>query len=220
MLEFMASAFEYILYLDEHLQEIVSNYEAWTYLILFTIIFCETGLIIAPFLPGDSLLFAVGSIAALPGHPLNIVFVVILLIVASFLGDSTNYFVGLKLGGKIYEKNYRLIRRSYIDKTKVFYVKNGNRTIVLARFIPIIRTFAPFVAGIAQMPYSKFAKYSALGSVSWIFIFCLTGFFFGKIPIVKDNFSLVIVAIFAFTTITPIVALIKQRLQKSKNITE
>jgi len=217
MLEFIYSNLDYILYLDEHLQEVVSNYNNGTYLILFLIIFCETGLIVTPFLPGDALLFGVGSIAAMAGSPLNIVFVVLLLIVAGILGDNTNYFVGLKLGAKIYEKNYRLIRRSLIDKTKVFFTKYGNKTIAFARFIPVIRTFAPFVAGIAQMPYAQFLKFSVIGNVFWVSTFCFAGYFFGKIPIVSNNFSLVIVIILIITTLAPIFAIIKQKIANYRN---
>jgi membrane-associated protein len=150
MFEIIKSLIEFILHIDKHLAEIVTNYQSWTYLILCIIIFCETGLVVTPLLPGDSLLFAAGAIAALPGNPLSPYVLIILVLLAAFAGDNTNYSIGRFLGHKVYEKNYKLIKKEYLDKTHMFYEKHGGKTLVIARFMPIIRTFAPFVAGVGQ----------------------------------------------------------------------
>ncbi|MFH1159849.1 MAG: DedA family protein [bacterium] len=194
---------DFILHIDKHLLQIVSDYQTWTYLILFAIIFMETGFVVTPFLPGDSLLFAAGTIAAMPGNPLNVVFIILLLITAAFLGDNTNYFIGRFLGHKVYEKNYRLIKREYLDKTHKFYEKHGRITIIIARFMPIIRTFAPFVAGVGTMHYIRFVSFSILGNIIWVTLFSLAGFFFGNIPLIKNNFTIAIFTII-FVSVLPI----------------
>ncbi len=144
---------DFVIHIDRHLLEIVTNYQSWTYAILFIIIFCETGLVVTPILPGDSLLFAAGAVAAMEGNPINIYVLVILMLMAAMIGDNTNYFIGKFLGKKVYEKNYRLIKRKYLDDTHAFYEKHGGKTLIIARFMPIIRTFAPFVAGVGKMTY-------------------------------------------------------------------
>ncbi len=207
---------DFVLHIDKHLLEIVTNYQTWTYLILFAIIFCETGFVVTPFLPGDSLLFAAGTIAAMPGHPLSLPVVIILLICAAFAGDNTNYWIGRFLGHKVYEKNYRLIKREYLDRTHVFYEKHGRITIIIARFMPIIRTFAPFVAGVGTMKYIRFASFSILGNILWVTLFSVVGYFFGNIPLIKNNFSLAILAIILISLLPMIIALVKRYFAKRK----
>jgi membrane-associated protein len=207
---------DFVLHIDRHLQEIVTNYQAWTYLILFLIIFCETGLVVTPFLPGDSLLFAAGTIAAMPNEPLALGPLIILLITAAFIGDNTNYFIGKFLGHKVYEKNYRLIKREYLDKTHTFYEKHGRITIIIARFMPIIRTFAPFVAGVGTMHYLRFVTFSILGNILWVTLFTMAGFFFGNIPIIKNNFTIAILAIIFISLLPMIFAIIKKYLANRK----
>ncbi|MBC8314519.1 MAG: DedA family protein [Bacteroidetes bacterium] len=207
---------DFILHIDKHLLQIVSDYKTWTYLILFAIIFMETGFVVTPFLPGDSLLFAAGTIAAMDGNPLNIALIIPLLIAAAFLGDNTNYFIGKFLGHKVYEKNYKLIKRSYLDKTHEFYDKHGRITIIIARFMPILRTFAPFVAGVGTMRYVRFVSFSFIGNVIWISIFSIAGYFFGNIPFVKENFTIAILGIILISILPMIIAGIRKFLENRK----
>jgi len=192
-MEIINSFFDLLINLDKHLFDLVSDYKNWTYIILFCIIFCETGLVVTPFLPGDSLLFAAGAIAAL--GILNIWILVVLLIVAAFMGDTVNYNIGKFFGRKVFEREYWLIKRKHLLSTHDFYEKHGNKTIIIARFIPVIRTFAPFVAGIGRMNYVQFLNYNLIGGVLWVFTCSFGGYFFGNIPIVKNNFSIVLLAI-------------------------
>lgn len=201
---------DFVLHIDKHLVEIVTEYQSWTYAILFLIVFCETGLVVTPFLPGDSLLFAAGAVAAMEGHPLNILVIVPLLLCAAFIGDNTNYFIGRFLGTKVYEKDYKLIKRKYLDETHAFYEKYGGVTLVIARFMPIIRTFAPFVAGVGTMKYSRFLMFCIIGNLIWVNLFSFAGYFFGNIPFVKDNFSIVVLAIIFVSFIPPVYAFAKQ----------
>ena len=217
MVDLIHYLFDFVLHIDRHLLEIVSTYQTWAYLILFLIIFMETGFVVTPFLPGDSLLFAAGTIAALPGEPLSIIPLIILLIVAAFAGDNTNYFIGRFIGHKVYELNYRLIKRKYLDKTHVFYERHGGKTIIIARFMPIIRTFAPFVAGVGTMIYIRFVSYSIIGNIIWVVLFCLAGFFFGNISLVKNNFSLVIFAIIFVSLLPMIIAMLKKWIPARKS---
>lgn len=205
---------DFVLHIDKHLLEIVTNYQSWTYAILFIIIFCETGLVITPFLPGDSLLFAAGAVAAMDGNPINILFLVPLLLIAAFTGDNTNYFTGRFLGTKVYEKDYKLIKRKYLDETHAFYEKHGGVTLVIARFMPIIRTFAPFVAGVGTMSYRKFLIFCIIGNLLWVNIFSFAGYFFGNIPFVKENFSIVVLAIIFVSFIPPVYTFIKQLIKR------
>lgn len=218
MTDLLNTLLDIVLHIDKHLQMWVIEYQTLTYLILFTIIFMETGFVVTPFLPGDSLLFAAGTVAAMDNQPLNVFILIILLIFAAFSGDNTNYFFGRFLGDKVYEKNYRLIRREYLDKTHAFYEKHGGKTIIIARFMPIIRTFAPFVAGVGTMKYSRFISFSIIGNIIWVVFFIIAGYFFGNIPIVKNNFSIVIVTIIFVSLLPMIIAIIKKYLPK-KNIT-
>jgi membrane-associated protein len=206
---------DFVLHIDRHLLEIVTNYQTWTYLILFAIVFCETGLVVTPFLPGDSLLFAAGAIAAMPSHPLSLPLLLIIFFVAAFTGDNTNYFIGRFLGHKVYEKDYKLIRRKYVDQTHAFYEKHGGKTLIIARFMPIIRTFAPFVAGVGSMRYLRFITFSLAGNFIWVSLFCLAGYMFGDIPFVKNNFSVVIIAIILVSLLPPVFAFLKHKFSKA-----
>lgn len=214
MIEILKQFLDIILHIDIHLQQWVSDYQTWTYLILFLIIFMETGLVVTPFLPGDSLLFAAGTVAAMAGEPLSLVVLIPLLISAAFIGDNCNYFFGKFLGKTVYEKNYRLIKREYLDRTHGFYEKHGGKTIIIARFMPIIRTFAPFVAGVGTMTYLRFISFSIFGALLWVSSFTSAGYFFGNIPLVKKNFTIAILGIVFLSILPMIVAFIKNYLEK------
>ncbi|MCK9581187.1 MAG: DedA family protein [Methanoregula sp.] len=184
---------DFVLHFDHYLPEIIATYGFWTYLILFAIIFCETGLVVLPYLPGDSLLLVAGALAG-AGY-LNVEVLLITLMAAAILGDTLNYWIGHTIGMKIFEKNYSLVRREHLEKTEEYFSRYGGLTIVIARFVPFIRTFAPFLAGVGKMKYRWFLTYNITGGVLWILAFTLAGFFFGGIPIVKENFGLIIYAI-------------------------
>jgi membrane-associated protein len=215
-MELISFFVDFVLNIDKHLLEIVQDYRTWTYLILFVIIFMETGFVVTPFLPGDSLLFAAGAIAANPSEPLNLVPLMLLLILAAVLGDNVNYYIGRFFGTKIYDKNYRMIKREYIDRTHLFYEKHGGKTIIIARFMPIIRTFAPFVAGVGTMTFTRFFLFNIVGGILWVILFCMSGFFFGSIPFVKNNFSIVILGIIFVSLLPMIFAFLKNYLDKRK----
>jgi membrane-associated protein len=193
LLKFLIDLF---LHLDEHLATVISQYGGWTYAILFAVIFVETGLVIMPILPGDSLLFAAGTFAALPDG-LNIWYLIILLIIAAILGDTVNYAIGHYLGERAY--NIKWIKKEYFEKTHAFFEKHGGKAIFLARFAPIVRTFAPFVAGIGKMNYRYFVTYNVVGGIVWVLLFTFAGYFFGNIPFMKKNFEYVIIAIILFS---------------------
>ncbi len=214
MVDLIKFLIDFILHIDKHLFELVINYNTWTYLILFTIIFCETGLVVTPFLPGDSLLFAAGTIAAL--GLLNVSLLILVIFCAAILGDNSNYFIGRFLGHKVYEKNYRLINRKSLDKTHQFYAKHGGKTIIIARFMPIIRTFAPFVAGVGTMKYPRFFLFSLGGNILWVNLFIFAGYLFANNNFVKHNFSLVIIAIILVSLIPPVYTFIKHWLDAKK----
>jgi len=203
---------DFVLNVDVHLGEIIVTYGKLTYGILFTIIFAETGFVFTPFLPGDSLLFAAGMFAATKSF--NIFLLAPLLWAAAFLGDNINYWIGFYFGQKIVNNKYIPINQKYIDNTQEFYHKHGGKTIFLARFMPIIRTFAPFVAGIGKMKYRKFISYSFFGGLTWVFGFVLAGYFFGNIPIIKNNFSIVIMGIIVVSVFPAIYKIIKERFKK------
>jgi membrane-associated protein len=203
-----------LLHLDRHLSTVIQDYGMWTYLILFLIIFCETGLVVTPILPGDSLLFAVGTFAA--RGALDVTLVLVLLSVAAIAGDSLNYGIGYRLGPQVFRKEgVRFLNREYLDRTHQFYERHGAKTIVIARFVPIVRTFAPFVAGIGQMSYSRFIVYNVVGGVGWIVILVLGGYAFGNIPVVKQNFTLVIFAIIILSILPGVVEFLRQRARPS-----
>jgi membrane-associated protein len=202
---------DFVLHLDVHLAEIIAQAGLWTYAILFLVIFMETGLVVTPFLPGDSLLFAAGSLVALEGSPLNIVVLWALLAVAAIVGDSVNFEIGKFIGPKAFTSNSKLLKREYLDRTHAFYEKHGGITIFLARFIPIIRTFAPFVAGVGKMSYRYFISYNIFGGIVWTALFIFGGYFFGNLAFVKENFSLVIIAIIVISVVPAVVEVIKGR---------
>ncbi len=203
---------DFILHLDKHLAQIILEYGAVTYFILFMIIFVETGVVLMPFLPGDSLLFAAGAFAAIGSF--NILLLVGLLILAAFLGDLVNYYLGKKFG--LHPFVVSKIKKEHLDKTYNFYHKYGAKTIILARFLPIFRTFAPFVAGIGKMESKKFITYNLIGGLTWVTSFCFLGYFFGNMPLVKTNFSLVIVMIIFISVLPVFIEIIKHRLHQSK----
>ena len=211
-MEFIQTVIDLFLHLDDHLLEIIQTYGSWTYAILFLVIFCETGLVVTPFLPGDSLLFAAGALAGAGAMRIEIIYP--LLICASICGDSLNYTIGRKLGGKILESNSRIFRRQYVDKTQRFYDKYGAKTMVLARFVPIVRTFAPFMAGVGKMPVRKFLFYIVIGAVLWVSIFVLVGFAFGQHPLVKDHFGLIALGIIGTSIIPIAIEFIRHRFSK------
>jgi membrane-associated protein len=197
------------LHLDQHLGQLISQYGTWTHLILFLIVFCETGLVITPFLPGDSLLFAAGTFAAIGA--LDLWLIVPLLIVAAIVGDTVNYWIGSYIGPRAFRGDIRFLRKEYLERTHAFYEKHGGKTIILARFLPIIRTFAPFVAGVGAMSYPKFILYNVIGAVLWVGLFVLGGFFFGNITIVRENFTLVILAIIVLSVMPIVVEALRAR---------
>jgi membrane-associated protein len=210
-MEIINSFFDLFLHLDKHLFSLVTEYRYWTYLILFCIIFCETGLVVTPFLPGDSLLFAAGAIAAL--GILNIWILIGLLCIAAILGDSVNYSLGKFLGKEVFERNYRFIKKEYLYRTHEFYEKHGGKTIIIARFVPIIRTFAPFIAGVGSMNYLRFISFNIIGGILWVFICSFGGYFFGNLPLVKNNFSIVVLAIIFISLLPMIVEYAKYKLK-------
>ncbi|WP_018478839.1 DedA family protein [Pontibacter roseus] len=215
-MELISYLIDFILHIDQHLVELVREYESWIYLILFIIVFCETGLVVTPFLPGDSLLFALGALAAIPASGLNLFLLMALLITAAILGDSFNYYTGSKLGSRIYLRNFWFLRRSHIDQTQRFYEKYGGRTIIYARFVPIVRTFAPFVAGVGKMDYKRFLSFNVIGAVVWVVFFMVAGYVFGNIPAVKRHFSLLILAIIVLSVTPPLVAAVRGWFSKRK----
>ena len=215
-MELIYSLIDFILHIDDHLVEIVNNYQTWTYLILFLIIFAETGLVVTPFLPGDSLLFAAGAIIAKPETDLNIFIMWGLLFTAGIIGDLVNYHIGKYIGPKAFSGRYKFLKKEYLDKTEGFYDKYGGKTIIYARFVPIIRTFAPFVAGVGSMSYTKFASYNIIGSFLWVTSFLFIGYFFGGLPIIKDNFTIVIFAIIILSLVPPILEVVKEKYKNKK----
>jgi membrane-associated protein len=198
-MDLLRSVIDLFLHLDQHLSRVIADYGVWTHLILFFIVFAETGLVVAPLLPGDSLLFAAGTFAALGA--LDLWLLVVLLIGAAILGDTVNYWVGAWIGPRAFSGNVRFLRKDYLDRTHAFYEKHGGKTIILARFVPIIRTFAPFVAGVGAMSYPRFIAYNIVGAVLWVGLFVPAGYFFGNIPTVRKNFTLVILAIIALSVV-------------------
>jgi membrane-associated protein len=208
--ELLTSFIDIVLHLDVHLLAIIQAYGMWIYAILFMIIFCETGLVVMPFLPGDSLLFVVGALCGV--GTLEIQLVLPLLMVASFLGDSTNYWIGRLIGMRLVKRaNSRFLKHEHLEKTHMFYKKHGGKAILFARFLPIVRTFAPFVAGIGLMRYRIFLLFSALGSIAWISLFTLGGYFLGNIPVVKDNLTLMVVIVIVISFLPALREFIKHR---------
>jgi membrane-associated protein len=199
-MEFVRDVVSFILHIDTHLDSIISSYGGWTYAILILIIFCETGLVVTPFLPGDSLLFAAGSFAARGSLDPFLLFT--LLTIAAVVGDTVNYWIGRAIGPRIFQKETRFIKKKYLERTQQFYEKHGGKAIIMARFVPIVRTFAPFVAGVGIMDYKRFVIYNVVGGVLWVAICVFAGYFFGNLRIVQENFELVIIMII-FISILP-----------------
>ena len=208
-MEVISFLIDFVLHMDEYLKVIITDYGAWTYGILFFVIFLETGFVVTPFLPGDSLLFAAGTFAALGA--LNPFYLFLLLSVAAVIGDTVNYSIGAYIGPRAFSGEIKFLKKDHLDKTQEFYEKHGGKTIILARFIPIIRTFAPFVAGIGTMKYRNFILYNVIGGISWVAIFISLGYFFGNIPFVQKNFELVILAIIFISFIPPVLEFFKAR---------
>ena len=209
-MELLKDLIDVVLHLDKHLDGLVVQFGPWLYVILFLIIFCETGLVVTPFLPGDSLLFAVGALSARP-EGLNVWIILTVLSVAAILGDSVNYWVGYFLGNKLQQRYPRLIKPEHIRKTHDFYERYGGKTIIIARFVPIIRTLAPFVAGVGKMTYSRFMMFNVVGGLLWIGLLVPAGYFFGNLEIVRKNFSLVVLGIIFVSILPAIIEFIRER---------
>lgn len=213
-MEFLATLLDIALHLDQHLQALVAAYGAWVYMILFLIVFCETGLVVTPFLPGDSLLFVAGTIAAAGG--MNIHLLVVLLIIAAVLGDAVNYGVGHYIGPRVFRSSgSRWLNPRHLERAHAFYERHGGKTIIIARFVPIIRTYAPFVAGAASMTYAKFALYNISGAVLWVVSLGYAGYFFGNIPVIKNNLTLVILGIIILSIMPGIIEILRHRNRSS-----
>ncbi|MCX8956645.1 DedA family protein [Erwinia psidii] len=211
-MDLIHTVIDFILHIDVHLQAMVAQYGVWIYAILFLILFCETGLIVTPFLPGDSLLFVAGALAAIPDTALNIHLMVMLLCVAAIVGDAVNYTIGRLFGEKLFSNpNSKIFRRRYLDKTHQFYERHGGKTIILARFVPIVRTFAPFVAGMGKMSYRYFASYNVAGGLLWVILFSYAGYFFGNLPGVQKNIHYLIVAIILVSILPGIIEIVRHR---------
>lgn len=203
---------DFIIHIDRHLQLLAAQYGLWLYGILFLIVFCETGLVVTPFLPGDSLLFAAGSLASMPGSSLDPNLLVLIFFAAAVTGDNLNYFIGRKIGPKVFNyRKSRFFNPEHLLRTQAFFEKHGGKTIIIARFIPIIRTFSPFVAGIGVMPYSRFILFSITGALIWVGLFCYSGYFFGQLPFVQQNFKLLILAIIAVSLLPAVFGYLKHR---------
>lgn len=215
-MEMITALLDYVLHLDKHLGYIIENYGLWCYLIFFLVIFCETGLVVTPFLPGDSLLFAIGALAA--AGSLNVVSIFILLAIAAVAGDSANYTIGKYFGHIILRHQGKwFLKKEHIERTHSFYERYGAKTIVIARFVPIVRTFAPFIAGVGEMTYVKFFSYNVIGGLLWVTLFIFGGYFFGKMAIVKHNFSVVIFAIIILSIMPAVIEVIREKRRTKKN---
>jgi membrane-associated protein len=218
-MELIEQAADFFIHLDEHLDAIIQQYGVWTYAILFLIVFCETGLVVTPLLPGDSLLFAVGTFAATGSF--DVTLISITLIVAAILGDAVNYSCGAYIGPKVFSPKYsRWFKPAHLERTQKFYERHGGKTIILARFVPIVRTFAPFVAGVGKMPYSKFFFYNVTGAIAWVLIFVVAGYLFGNIPFVRDNFAFVALGIVAVSLLPMVYEWLKARRERMQATAE
>lgn len=211
-MEVIHTVIDFILHIDVHLQAMVAQYGVWIYAILFLILFCETGLVVTPFLPGDSLLFVAGALAAIPDSALNVHVMALLLCVAAIVGDAVNYTIGRLFGDKLFSNpNSKIFRRSYLDKTHQFYERHGGKTIILARFVPIVRTFAPFVAGMGKMSYRHFALFNVVGGILWVVLFSYAGYFFGNLPAIQENLHYLIIAIILVSVLPGVVEVLRHR---------
>lgn len=219
-MDFLMQALDYFRHMDTHLADLLREYGGWTYAILFLIIFCETGLVVTPFLPGDSLLFAAGAVVATansqPGAPaLNIFLLWLFLVIAAVIGDSVNYQIGRWLGLRVFKEDARVMKTEYLRRTEAFYAKHGGKTIILARFIPIVRTYAPFVAGASRMDYPRFLSFNIIGGVVWITLFLFAGYFFGNIPVIQKNFEYVVIGIILVSVVPVLIEWMKNRREKA-----
>ena len=211
----IGTVIDFILHIDQHLTALSAQYGMWIYAILFLIIFCETGLVATPFLPGDSLLFAAGGIAAVGG--MNIHIMVLILLVAAILGDAVNFMIGKYFGAKLFSNpNSKIFRRAYLEKTHAFYEKHGGKTIIIARFVPIVRTFAPFVAGMGDMHYGRFIRYNIIGALAWVLLFSYLGYFFANIPLVKNNLGLVLGTIIVISILPAVIEIVRAKYAAKK----
>lgn len=218
-MEYIHFIADFILHIDTHLSELVAQYGAWIYAILFLIVFCETGLVVTPFLPGDSLMFVAGALAALPANHINVHLVVLFLIAAAILGDGSNYVIGRLFGEKLFHNpDSKIFKQSYLEKTHDFYRKYGGKTIILARFVPIVRTFAPFVAGMGHMSYRHFAAYNIIGGIVWVILFTYAGYFFGGLPIVQKNLKLLILLIIVLSVLPAVIEIWRAKRKAGKEI--
>jgi len=209
-MSFITTFIDWFLHIDKHLTEVAQQYGAWAYGILFLIVFCETGLVVTPFLPGDSLLFAAGALATKGAFDVNAL--AILLFAAAVIGDAVNYSIGRRMGSAVFEKkDSKIFKPQYLERTHKFFEKYGNKTIVLARFVPIVRTFAPFLAGVGSMSYAKFAVYNVTGALLWVGSFVYAGYFFGTVPFVEKNFKLVILAIIIISILPAVIEIVRAR---------
>lgn len=211
----IAELIDFILHIDQHLATLLAQYGTWLYALLFLIVFCETGLVVTPFLPGDSLLFAAGAVAAASAGSLNVHLLALLLLAAAVIGDAVNFAVGKYFGEKLFANtDSKIFKREYLDKTHAFYEKYGGKTIILARFVPIVRTFAPFVAGMGKMDYAQFIRYNIIGALAWVLSLTYLGYWFGNMPMVKNNFGMVILAIIVISVLPMVVEIIKAKWPK------
>ena len=209
-MDLLHQALDLFLHLDTHLQDVIQTYGTWTYLLLFVIVFCETGLVVTPVLPGDSLLFAAGTFAGIGSLSISRLWV--LLIVAAVLGDAVNYAIGHYMGPKVFtEQGHRFLKREYLDRTHAFYEKYGGKTIIIARFVPIVRTFAPFVAGVGSMTYARFALFNVIGAILWVTVCLAAGYIFGNVPFVREHFTLVVLGIIFVSILPGIIEWMRQR---------
>lgn len=215
-MDFIYYLFDLFIHLDKHIAEIIQQYGTLTYIILFLVIFAETGLVFTPFLPGDSLLFAAGAFAAKGSFDVNLLFLI--LAVAAILGDTINYWIGHYFGMKVFNLNIKFLKKEYVDRTHQFYEKYGGKTIIIARFVPIVRTFAPFVAGIGAMTYSKFFQFNIIGGILWTIIFIYSGYFFGNLEFVKNNFSFIVLAIIIISVLPGLSEYIRHKRNNKKNL--
>jgi membrane-associated protein len=211
--EFISSIIEFFLQIDDVFADIAAEYHNWTYALLFLIIFMETGLVVTPFLPGDSLLFAAGAFAA-KEDILSVWVIWVIVFIAAVLGDTVNYWIGNKIGPKAFERDHRFLKKEYLDRTQRFYDKHGGKTIILARFVPIVRTFAPFVAGVGTMQYGRFLSFNIIGAFLWTAIFVFLGYFFGQIPFVQENFELVVLGIILISVVPMVVEFVRSKSRK------
>lgn len=213
-MEIIKHLIDFILHIDKHLADIISQYHALTYLILFVIIFAETGFVVTPFLPGDSLLFAAGALIAGGNTGLSIYLLAIILIIAAFTGNTINYLIGNYLGPKVFKENNKILKLQYYLDTKAFFDKHGGKAVIISRFMPIIRTIAPFVAGVGKMPFLRYSLYNIIGGASWIILFLFAGYMLGNVPFFKAHFSLIGIAIILVSILPPIIAGLSNRRKK------